>query len=102
VTDGAIPVRYLRFAEQDLFELYDYVARDAPEAAATFIERIDAAVIQLAAHPHLGPVVREERLRSVGFRYLPVGDHIVFYKVEDGSVIVYRVLHGARDWGRLL
>ena len=102
MTDVQLPVRYLRLAEHDLYDIYDYIARDTPQVAIVFVELIDARISSLAAHPHLGPVVREERLQRLGFRYLAIGDYVAFYKVEDSAILVYRVLHGARDWSRLL
>jgi len=102
VTRRELPVRYLRLAEEDLYEIYDYLAGDDPGAAAAFLEELDARIGRLAAHPELGPRVREERLSELGYRRLVIGGYLAFYKVEEDGILVHRVLHGARDWVRLM
>ncbi|HHV15193.1 MAG TPA: type II toxin-antitoxin system RelE/ParE family toxin, partial [Gelria sp.] len=36
------------------------------------------------------------------YRMLIIDSYIVFYKVIDDEVVVYRVLHGMRDYPQLL
>ncbi len=81
-------------AEEDLLEIWSYIADDNPAAADTLLDDIDAACRTLAANPVSGRA-REElapRLRS-----FPVGSYIVFYRPMEDGIVVIRVLHGARD-----
>jgi toxin ParE1/3/4 len=95
-------IRYLGPAEQDLYNIYDYIARDAPVAAGKFIERLDDAIGSLAHTPFRGATVKLARLKERGYRYIVIGRYLAFYRVERREVVVYRVLHGAREWSRFL
>jgi plasmid stabilization system protein ParE len=46
-------IRYLATAQADLLEIFDYIARDNPETAASLLEEFDQAIGNLASHPFL-------------------------------------------------
>ena len=84
-------------AERDLEEIGDYIAADNPARAVSFVQdirdrctKIGNAPLAYAARPELGE----------GIRSCPHGRHyLIFFRVEssDHSVLIVRVLHGARD-----
>jgi toxin ParE1/3/4 len=87
-------VVFTRLATIDLEEIGDYIARDNPERALSFVEelraqcvRIAQAPLSCAERPELG-----ENLRSCVH-----GSYVIFFAVDDGRMLVVRVLHGARD-----
>lgn len=86
--------RLSALAEQDLEEIWSYVAEDASPATA---DRLIDAIIDrfelLAEQPRMG------RLRpefGEGVRSFTVENYVVYYRHE-GDVLVARVLHGRRD-----
>jgi toxin ParE1/3/4 len=82
-------------AEQDLSDIYDWIADDSTANADAYIERLVAAIRLLADMPRMGSC-RLSRFPTV--RSFSVGSHLIFYQpVEDGIEVV-RVIHGARDW----
>jgi len=89
-------VRYLPAAERDLLSIHDWIARDNPERAVTFVEELDRAITKLAFRPHMGVVPRLAKLREAGYRVLIISDYLAFYKVRGKTVQIYRVLHGSR------
>lgn len=91
-------VRLLPVAEDDLIEIVTYIALDRPSAAEALANRIEERLAQLSTHPKLGTVPREDELARIGYRYLVVEDYLIFYMIDGRSVIVHRVLHGARDY----
>jgi toxin ParE1/3/4 len=97
-------VRYLQTAEQDLEDIFDYIMRDNPRAAASMIEKFDQAISQLAATPEIGARPKDDRLRKLGYRMLVVNDYLVFYVVKPRvkTVQIRRIIHGARQYGFLL
>ena len=95
-------IEYLPAAEQDLVDLLDYIARDDPDAARNFVDRIDQAVGRLALFPRSGQQPRDGRLRRLGYRVLVVGNYLVFYVIVSRRVEVRRVIHGARRYDFLL
>lgn len=46
-------LRYLPVAQDDLFEIFDYIAQDNPTRAGSFVDRIDKAIGLLEAEPLL-------------------------------------------------
>ena len=96
------PVRLLRSAETDIRGIARYITRDSPQSAEKTVARLLDAIDQLAVHPESGPIAREERLKSLGFRTLSCGAYLMFYKVVRTQVRIYRVLHGKRSFKSLL
>jgi toxin ParE1/3/4 len=82
-------------AEQDLGEIFDWIADDSPANADAYIERLVATMRLLAGMPHMGSC-RLPRFPSV--RSFPVGSHLIFYQPIGDGIEIIRVIHGARDW----
>ena len=95
-------VRILRRAQSDLEEIHRYIERDRPDAAAGLIDRLFDGIEALGRLPKRGSLPRDDRLRSLGFRVLVIGDHLVFYKIIRTHVRVYRVIHGRRSYAQLI
>ncbi|WP_054693188.1 type II toxin-antitoxin system RelE/ParE family toxin [Syntrophomonas palmitatica] len=95
-------IRVLQIAREDLGEIYFYIASDNPQAALSMTNKIIDKIDTLAELPFLGKTVPDSELAKREFRMLIVDSYIVFYKVIDEEIIVYRVLHGTRDYSDLL
>ena len=87
-------------AERDLEHVGDWIARDNPARAITFIEEIRRACIDLTDFPERFPLVA--RYESQGVRHRAIGNYLIFYRVEPGKVVILHVLHGARDYSAIL
>lgn len=81
-------------AEEDLLEIWSYIADDSVDAADRLLEQVGAVCQRLAGNPGAGRL-REELAPAV--RSAPVGNYVVFYKSVEEGIVVVRVLHGARD-----
>ena len=95
-------VRLLSVAEQDLQELISYLAAENPCAAAIALDRIETQLQGLQRHPVLGRTPHDPKLARLGYRVLVIDNYLAFYKVKGKTVLIHRVLHGARDFVRLL
>jgi toxin ParE1/3/4 len=97
-------IRYLKTAEKDLDDIFDYIERDNPQSAPSMLEKFDQAISRLADTPEMGAQPRDDRMRKLGYRTLVVGDYLVFYVVKPGArtVQIGRIIHGARQYGFLL
>lgn len=86
-------------ARRDLDGIWDYIAQDNPDAADDFIDRLTTRCGSYARQPKLG----ESRSHVVsGSRAFSVGSYVVYYREVSNGIELIRVLHGARDVGRLL
>jgi toxin ParE1/3/4 len=83
-------------AETDLDEIWLYIARESGSAdlADRLLDSVADGFLQLARFPHLGRR-RDEISRSA--RTFVVHEYVVVYVVEDGDVLILRVVHGRRD-----
>lgn len=92
-----ISVRLLRIAEDDLTEIVTDIAADRPSAAEALASKLEKNLALLSKHPYLGRIPKEEDIAGLGYRYLVVDRYLVFYTVYETTVLVHRILHGARE-----
>lgn len=92
-------LRQSAIAEQDLFAIWDYIAQDSPTAADRFLQRLGDRFQSLLKNPFSGE--SRDRFRT-GLRSLVEGNYIVFYEPRPNEILIYRVLHAARNWEELL
>ena len=81
-------------AEQDLEDIGDYIARDNPARALTFIREIREHCRSIVIAPRAAPLWPE---LGDNIRMVPHGRYLILYSLLDDTVRVERVLHGARD-----
>ena len=49
-------IRYLKTAERDLDDIFDYILRDNPTAAADLLDQFDKAISNLSQNPKMGVI----------------------------------------------
>ena len=81
-------------AEQDLRDIWKYIARDSDTAATSVLLAIDAKLALLVENPSIG---RERGEISLGLRSFTVGSYALYYLPSADGIEVVRVLHGARN-----
>lgn len=102
MSPSRLTIRLLSVAEEDLAEAITYISADNPAAAMTLVDKMEKSLDTLAQHPHLGRVPDDLELMQLGYRYLIIDNYLIFYVIEAKAIIVHRILHGARDYLRLL
>jgi toxin ParE1/3/4 len=95
-------VRLLKVAEEDFTEIISFVASDNPTAANVIANKIEKNLELLSENPNLGRIPREEEIRNLGYRYLIVQNYLIFYTIEERTIFIHRILHGARNYKTLL
>jgi toxin ParE1/3/4 len=95
-------VRLLRTAEDDLTGIIIYIAADRLTAATKIADKFNKKLALLADNPHLGSVPNEDSLEQLGYRYLVVDNYLIFYILESPIIYIHRIIHGARNYTRLL
>ncbi len=85
-------VQWSAWALDRLIKILDFIAEDRPSAAKHLVDEILARVEALEDYPRLGPVFSEDY--GPYLRRLILGDHIVFYRVQESrrriSIITVR------------
>ncbi|QDC00067.1 type II toxin-antitoxin system RelE/ParE family toxin [Mesorhizobium sp. 8] len=87
-------VRHSALAEDDLIEIWLYVATENPDAADRLLDRFERRIRLLATQP-LSGVARDDLGREI--RQVVVGNYLLLYRVEGDDILIPRVLHGRRD-----
>ncbi len=81
-------------AEEDLEEIWSFVAEHDVEAADRLIDEITGRFDHLLAYPEAG---RARHDLLVNLRSLTVKRYVIFYQPTDDGVEIFCVLHGSRD-----
>ncbi|MDD2586234.1 MAG: type II toxin-antitoxin system RelE/ParE family toxin [Syntrophomonadaceae bacterium] len=99
---GKFKVDLLPAAYEDLDEIFDYILLDDPAAAESMLDRIMTSLHRLQDFPNSGVKLTARSLKYYDFRMVIVDPYVAFYRFIDGKVYIYRILHGARDYIRIL
>jgi toxin ParE1/3/4 len=88
-------------AEHDIAGIIRYsVQQFGPAQAKRYFDGLDGAARLVADFPAIGR--RHVTASGRDYRIYHFGSHAIFYELEDGGVVVSRVLHIAMDYGRHL
>jgi toxin ParE1/3/4 len=84
-------LRFSQLAEDDMLGIAEYSLRQWGEAqAARYLAQLAGCCRRVADYPLIGRAC--PRILS-GLRRIEQGSHVVFFLVEDGDVLIVRVLH---------
>ena len=97
-------VRLAEDAEQDLIDIYCYVAlHDSVEKAAYVLDQLESLCLRLTELPERGHVPPElDRIGVTNYREVHFKPYRVIYEVIRQDVFIHCVLDGRRDMQSLL
>lgn len=75
---------------------------DDAKAAERVLNRIMDVLKHLETFPYAGLKVVEESLNHLNLRMIVSEPYIIFYRVLENTVYIFRVLHEARDYLQIL
>ncbi len=87
-------------AECDLQAIGDYIARDNPQRAVSFLGELRDACLGLATFPERFPLV--PRYEAYNVRRRVHGSYLIFYRVEADRIVIIHILNGAQDYEAIL
>ncbi|KAF7961500.1 plasmid stabilization protein [Cupriavidus sp. UYMU48A] len=96
-------VRLTPLAETELEAIADYIARDNPRRALSFVQELRDRCLSLADMPLAFPLV--PRYEDRGIRHRVHGNYQIFYRVmgdPPARIDVLHVLRSARNYAALL
>jgi len=82
-------------ADEDLVELWEYIAQDDIEAADRWDGKLRDAMSSLARSPGIGH--KRPDLTDLPILFWPVGAYLILYRIRNRRVEVLAVVHAARD-----
>jgi toxin ParE1/3/4 len=88
---------YAEVARDDLKGILDFISRDQPDAARTFVDALIERCHLIAANPELG--MRREDL-APALRLFTHRGYGIYYRNLDAEVMIERVLHPSLDVGQ--
>lgn len=93
-------------AEDQLRDIIYYIADDSAsiDTALGYLDKIEKAINRLQEFPNSGSIPRYSILRKQGYRVVIVGNHLIFYKVDDQEkgVVIYAIVDGRREYKNLI
>lgn len=97
-------LRYLPLAQEDLFEIVDYIQNNLqnPIAAQNTLDRIEAAILERLNAPESYAVWQSKKKRDYPYRRINVGNYTVWYVVIDYVMEVRRILYSRRNEDELI
>jgi toxin ParE1/3/4 len=89
---------YTIAARQDLTDILGYIAQDKPDAAVTWVEKIEAKCLLIATSPQVGEL--QSRFGK-GIITSSVGRYVIFHREKGKRVEILRVIPGDRNINEL-
>ena len=81
-------------AHRDLSDIFDFIAKDKPLAAANWVDTMEQKCLLIAETPAFG----EQRSEyGAGIRSSIVGRYVIFYRAIDNGIEFIRLIPGDRD-----
>ncbi len=87
-------------ADRDLEYIADLIALESPRRARSFTRELVVSARQIGRLPRGYEVIVERGSESI--RRKVFGAYLIFYRVGEDGVVILRILHGARDYERIL
>lgn len=87
-------LRYTPRARSDIADIHEWIAERNPRAATAVVDRIQWTTALLSERPGIG-----RPTNIPGVRVLPVVryPYLVYHAIEDDTLVIVHVRHGARD-----
>ena len=90
-------------ASSDIDQIADYyLLMVGPLSAEKITDKLLDAILRLEDFPLSGTEHPDPELHKLGFRKIMCGDYACIYKIIDKNVYIYRVVHSAADYTKLL
>ena len=86
-------IRRTTQADEDLIDLWVYIAQDNPKAADHLLDEFENKFALLGEQPRIGSARSDIAPR---LRHFPVGNYLILYREIANGIEVVRVVHGAR------
>ena len=87
-------------ASEDLYDIWDYIAKDSADAADRWLGKLFDAFDAIAARPGIGH--KREDLIPYDVLLWPVGAYLIVYRTTSGPIEIVTITQGSRNLSALL
>ena len=94
-------ISFLQDALDDLEGLIEYISNDSILSAEKIYKKVREKSDALSLFPFRGMPVPDEKLKAAGWRMLFILPLVLFYRVFDEEVMIFRIFHSSSDYPRL-
>jgi toxin ParE1/3/4 len=87
-------------AENDLVNIWLYIARDNQDAADRVYQAAEKTFESLLAAPRMGILYQTKRPQLEGMRFFPISkfqNYVIYYREHSQGIEIVRVLHAHMD-----
>lgn len=97
-------LRMTPIALKDLKEIKSYISEEllSEEAALRTIKQIIESYERLVEFPLMGKKLSSVIYADKEYRFIIAEKYIIFYKVEEEFISIYRILYGRRNYMEIL
>jgi len=97
-------IYYSPEAQNDLDEIWEYIIFELcnPQAAENTVNKIMDTVDELENFSEIDALLSSVTDIESDYRFVTIGNYMVFYRVNGQDVYIDRVLYGRRDYLRIL
>jgi len=97
-------IDYSPSAQQDLEQIGDYIKLElcSPAAALNTVNSIQDSIDSLSAFPLLGAHQSSIVDVDTDYRFLVCGNYLAFYRTDEITVCIDRIIYGKRDYMTIL
>ena len=92
-------VAFTSEALDDLRDIAEHIAKDAPRRALSFVRELRESARQVGKAPRASPI--DPRYENLAVRRRVHGNYLILYRIIGDRVDILRIIHGARDHVRL-
>jgi toxin ParE1/3/4 len=83
-------------AQNDLEQIFYYIADDSINNAANFVLKLEKKVYSLEIFPDRNPFIPENEFFGTDYRHLIYKKYRIVYRIVEKSVFILRIFHGAK------
>jgi len=97
----AFRVRHTEQSYDDLDGIIEYISEKLfdPQAAERFFNNVSEKIERLKDNPYIIPLYHDEKLSAKGYRFVVIGNFLMFFAVDDNKKIVniIGIVYARRD-----
>ena len=84
---------FLPEARQDIAGAYSWYEEQDPGLGMDFIRCLEVAILSIARHPRIYPVVHDNYRRALVRRF----PYAIFFEYDSGRILIYAIFHSSQN-----